>query len=137
MASVRDLVESGLDEGLVKQAVDAAGFERKRGRGGLNLDAKGVAKVLKVYNALLVKLTAKAGKVNADKLPYDDDEEKPVKTKAPAAKKAPAKKAKAKEVVEDDEDEEEPEVNDDMDDEDEDEDEVEESDDEEEEDEDE
>ena len=137
MASVRELVEAGLDEGLVKQAVDAAGFERKRGRGGLNLDAKGVAKVLKVYNALLVKLTTKAGKVNVDKLPYDDDEEKPVKTKAPAAKKAPAKKAKAKEVVEDDEDEEEPEVDDDMDDDmdDENEDEVEESDDEEDEDE--
>ena len=137
MASVRDLVEAGLDEGLVKQAVDAAGFERKRGRGGLNLDAKGVTKVLKVYNALLAKLTAKAGKVNVDKLPYDDGEEKPVKTKAPATKKAPAKKAKAKEVAEDDEDEdeEEPEVNDDMDDEDEDEDEVEESDDEEDEDE--
>ena len=138
MASVRDLVEAGLDEGLVKQAVDAAGFERKRGRGGLNLDAKGVAKVLKVYNALLAKLTAKAGKVNVDKLPYDDDEEKPVKTKAPATKKAPAKKAKAKEVVEDDEDEDEDEEmpdESDVDKDDEDEDEIEESDDEEDEDE--
>ena len=136
MASVRDLVEAGLDEGLVKQAVDAAGFERKRGRGGLNLDAKGVAKVLKVYNALLAKLTAKSGKVNVDKLPYDDGEEKPIKTKAPATNKASVKKTKSKEVVEDDEDEDEEmpdesDVNED----DEDEDEVEESDDEEDEDE--
>ena len=107
MASVRDLVEAGLDEGLVKQAVDAAGFERKRGRGGLNLDAKGVAKVLKTYTALLAKLTAKAGKVNVEKLPYDDDEAPAPKAKA---EKKPAPKAKKAKPVEDEEDDDEPEA---------------------------
>ena len=102
MASVRDLVAVGFDEGLVKQAVDAAGFTRTRGRGGLNLDAKGVAKVVKAYNALLAKLTAKIAKFNPDKLSYDEDEAPAQKAKA--EKKAPAKvsKAKAKPVVEDD-----------------------------------
>jgi hypothetical protein len=106
MASVRDLVEAGLDEGLVKQAVDAAGFERKRGRGGLNLDAKGVAKVLKTYIALLAKLTAKAGKVNPDKFTYDDDEVPAPKAKAekkPVAKARKAKPANDNEEVEEDE----------------------------------
>lgn len=104
MASVRDLVEAGLDEGLVKQAVDAAGFERKRGRGGLNLDAKGVAKVLKTYSALLTKLTAKAGKVNPDKFTYDDDDEPPApKTKA---EKKPAPRVKKAKPADDDEEEE-------------------------------
>lgn len=95
MASVRDLVEAGFDEGLVKQAVDAAGFERKRGRGGLNLDAKGVAKVVKAYNTLLAKLTTKAAKVNLDKLPYDDEDDAPA-PKAKTEKKAAKPKAKAK-----------------------------------------
>jgi len=105
MASVRDLVEAGLDEGLVKQAVDAAGFERKRGRGGLNLDAKGVAKVLKTYTTLLAKLTAKAGKVNSDKFTSGDDEAPAPKVKT--EKKAPVKapKARVKPPVEDDEEE--------------------------------
>ena len=106
MASVRDLVEAGFDEGLVKQAVDAAGFERKRGRGGLNLDAKGVAKVLKAYNALLAKLTTKASKFNPDKLDYGTDDDEPA-PKAKAEKKVtPKPKAKAKPVEEDDEEEE-------------------------------
>jgi hypothetical protein len=104
MASVRDLVEAGLDEGLVKQAVDAAGFERKRGRGGLNLDAKGIAKVLKTYTALLAKLTAKAGKVNVEKLPYDDDEAPAPKMKA--EKKPTPKAKKAKSADDEDEDDE-------------------------------
>jgi hypothetical protein len=103
MASVRDLVEAGLDEGLVKQAVDAAGFERKRGRGGLNLDAKGVAKALKTYNALLAKLTAKASKVNPDKFAYDDDEAPAPKAKA---EKKPAPKAKKAKPADDEEDDE-------------------------------
>jgi hypothetical protein len=109
MASVRDLVESGLDEGLVKQAVDVAGFERKRGRGGLNLDAKGVAKVLKTYTALLAKLTAKASKVNPDKFSYDDDETPAPKAKA--EKKATPKAKKAK-PADDEEDDDEPEADD-------------------------
>jgi hypothetical protein len=108
MASVRDLVEAGLDEGLVKQAVDAAGFERKRGRGGLNLDAKGVAKVLKTYNALLAKLTAKAGKVNPDKFTYEDDDAPAPKAKVEKKPVAKAKKAKPA----DDEDDDEPEADD-------------------------
>ena len=114
MASVRDLVEAGFDEGLVKQAVDAAGFERKRGRGGLNLDAKGVAKVVRAYNALLAKLTAKATKFNPDKLDYGTDDDEPA-PKAKAEKKAPAKtpKAKAKPVDDDDEDDAEAEDQDD------------------------
>jgi len=128
MASVRDLVAVGFDEGLVKQAVDAAGFERKRGRGGLNLDAKGVAKVLKAYNSLLAKLTTKIAKFNPDKLNYGDEDEVPT-PKAKAEKKAPAKSSKAKAKPapepEDDEDEDEDPVEDD--------DEVEEADDEEEE----
>jgi hypothetical protein len=103
MASVRDLVEAGLDEGLVKQAVDAAGFERKRGRGGLNLDAKGVAKVLKTYIALLAKLTAKASKVNPDKFTYDDDEAPAPKAKAEKKPEPKAKKAKPADDEEDDE----------------------------------
>jgi hypothetical protein len=107
MASIRDLVEAGLDEGLVKQAVDVAGFERKRGRGGLNLDAKGVAKVLKTYIALLAKLTTKAAKVNPDKFTYDDEAPAP---KAKAEKKATPKAKKAKPV--DDEEEDEPEADD-------------------------
>ena len=107
MASVRDLVEAGLDEGLVKQAVDAAGFERKRGRGGLNLDAKGVAKVLKAYNALLAKLTTKAGKVNPDKFSYDDDEVPAPKAKA---EKKPAPKAKKAKPADDEDDDDEPEA---------------------------
>lgn len=113
MASVRDLVEAGFDEGLVKQAIDVAGFERKRGRGGLNLDAKGIAKVLKAYNTLLAKLTAKAAKFNPDKLDYDTDDEPTPKAKA--EKKAPAKtpKAKAKPVDDDDEDDAEAEDQDD------------------------
>jgi hypothetical protein len=107
MASVRDLVAKGFDEGLVKQAVDAAGFERKRGRGGLNLDAKGVAKVLKAYNSLLAKLTASAAKLNIDKLPYDDGDDEAPAPKAKAEKKAaPKSKAKAK-PADDDEDEDE------------------------------
>jgi hypothetical protein len=105
MASVRDLVEARLDEGLVKQAVDAAGFERKRGRGGLNLDAKGVAKVLKTYTALLAKLTAKASKVNPDKFAYDDDVALAPKTKA---EKKPVPKAKKAKPADDEEDEDEP-----------------------------
>jgi hypothetical protein len=115
MASVRDLVENGFDEGLVKQAVDAAGFERKRGRGGLNLDAKGVTKVVKAYNALLAKLTAKASKFNPDKLDYGTDEDEAPAPKAKAEKKtapkakAPAKapKAKAKPVDEDEDEDDE------------------------------
>jgi hypothetical protein len=109
MASVRDLVEAGFDEGLVKQAVDAAGFERKRGRGGLNLDAKGVAKVLKTYNVFLAKLTAKVAKFNPDKLNYGDEAEAPApKAKAKVEKKAPAKtpKTKTKPLVDDNEEEE-------------------------------
>jgi hypothetical protein len=109
MASVRDLVEAGLDEGLVKQAVDAAGFERKRGRGGLNLDAKGVAKVLKTYIALLAKLTTKASKVNPDKFTYDDDEAAAPKAKA---EKRPAPKAKKAKPADDEEDDDEPETDD-------------------------
>ena len=128
MASVRDLVAVGFDEGLVKQAVDAAGFTRTRGRGGLNLSAKDVTKVLKAYNALLVKLTAKIAKFNPDKLDYGTDDEAPA-PKAKAEKKAPAKSSKAKAKPapepEDDEDEDEDPVEDD--------DEVEEADDEEEE----
>jgi hypothetical protein len=113
MASVRDLVEAGFDEGLVKQAVDAAGFERKRGRGGLNLDAKGVAKVVKAYNALLAKLTAKATKFNPDKLDYGTDDDEPT-PKAKAEKKAaPKPKAKAKPADDDDEDDAEAEDQDD------------------------
>jgi hypothetical protein len=113
MASVRDLVEAGLDEGLVKQAIDVAGFERKRGRGGLSLDVKGIAKVLKTYNALLAKLTAKAAKFNSDKLSYNDEEAPAPKAKA--EKKAPpkAKKAKAAPVEDEDEPEDEPEADDD------------------------
>jgi hypothetical protein len=114
MASVRDLVEAGLDEGLVKQAVDAAGFERKRGRGGLNLDAKGVAKVLKTYTALLTKLTAKAGKVNPDKFTYDDDEAPAPKAKA---EKKPTPKAKKAKPADDEDDEPEADDQDDEDDE--------------------
>lgn len=113
MASVRDLVEAGFDEGLVKQAVDAAGFERKRGRGGLNLDAKGVAKVLKAYNALLAKLTAKAAKFNPDKLDYGTDDESASKAKAEKKTLAKAPKAKAKPADEDDEDDAEAEDQDD------------------------
>ena len=109
MASVRDLVEAGLDEGLVKQAVDAAGFERKRGRGGLNLDAKGVAKVLKTYTVLLAKLTTKASKVNPDKFTYDDDEAPAPKAKA---EKKPAPKAKKAKPADDEEDDDEPEADD-------------------------
>jgi hypothetical protein len=105
MASVRDLVEIGLDEGLVKQAVDAAGFERKRGRGGLNLDAKGVAKVLKTYTALLAKLTTKASKVNPDKFTYDDDEAPAPKAKA---EKKPAPKAKKAKPADDEEEDDDP-----------------------------
>jgi len=116
MATVRDLVEAGLDEGLVKQAVDAAGFQRKRGRGGLNLDAKGVAKVLKTYTALLAKLTAKAGKVNPDKFTSDNDEAPAPKAKAEnkAPAKTPKAKARAKPPVEEDdeEDDDEPEAED-------------------------
>jgi hypothetical protein len=116
MASVRDLVEAGFDENLVKQAVDSAGFVRTRGRGGLNLNAKDVAKVLKAYNALLAKLTAKVAKFNPDKLNYDEDEAPAPKAKVKVEKKAPAKatKAKAKPPVDDDEEEEgdEPEADD-------------------------
>lgn len=112
MASVRDLVAKGFDEGLVKQAVDAAGFERKRGRGGLNLDAKGVAKVLKAYNSLLAKLTTTAAKLNIDKLPYDDGDDEPV-PKAKAEKKAPAKAPKAKAKPADDEEDDDVEEDDD------------------------
>jgi hypothetical protein len=104
MASVRDLVDAGFDENLVKQAVDAAGFERKRGRGGLNLDAKGVAKVVKTYNALLAKLTAKAAKFNPDKLDYGTDDEAPA-TKAKTEKKPAPKAAKKSVKPVDDEDE--------------------------------
>jgi hypothetical protein len=107
MASVRDLVEAGLDEGLVKQAVDASGFERKRGRGGLDLDAKGVAKVVKAYLALLAKLTTKASKVNLDKLGVDEPVAKPKVEKADK-KPAPKPKAKAKPPVEEDDEEDEP-----------------------------
>jgi hypothetical protein len=114
MTSVRDLVAKGFDEGLVKQAIDVAGFERKRGRGGLNLDAKGVVKVFKAYNALLAKLTTKAAKFNPDKLDYGTDDEAPA-PKAKAEKKAPAKapKAKAKPADDDDEDDAEAEDQDD------------------------
>ena len=112
MASVRDLVEAGFDEGLVKQAVDVAGFERKRGRGGLNLDAKGVAKVVKAYNALLAKLTAKAAKFNPDKLDYGTDDEPAPKAKA-EKKASPKPKAKAKPADDDDEDDAEAEDQDD------------------------
>lgn len=103
--SVRDLVDAGLDEGIVKQAVDAAGFERKRGRGGLSLDAKGVAKVVKAYTAILAKLTTKAAKVNTDKFDYGDEDDAPA-PKAKAEKKvAPKPKAKTKPACdEDDED---------------------------------
>jgi hypothetical protein len=109
MASVRDLVEAGLDEGLAKQAIDAAGFERKRGRGGLNLDAKGAAKVLKTYTVLLAKLTARAGKVNVEKLPYDNDEAPAPKAKAEKKSATKAKKAKP---ADDEEDDDEPEAED-------------------------
>ncbi len=109
MASVRDLVEAGLDEGLVKQAVDAAGFERKRGRGGLNLDAKGVVKVLKTYTALLAKLTTKASKVNPDKFTYDDEDEPAPKAKT---EKKAAPKAKKAKPADDEEEEDEPESDD-------------------------
>ena len=102
--SVRDLVDAGLDEGIVKQAVDAAGFERKRGRGGLSLDAKGVAKVLKAYTAILTKLTTKAAKVNPDKFDYSEDDDAPA-PKAKAEKKvAPKPKAKAKPADDEEED---------------------------------
>jgi hypothetical protein len=114
MASVRDLVEAGFDEGLVKQAVDAAGFERKRGRGGLNLDAKGVAKVVKAYNALLTKLTTKAAKFNPDKLDYGADDDPAPKAKA-EKKAVPKPKAKAK-LADDEEEEEEPAETEDQDD---------------------
>jgi hypothetical protein len=100
MASVRDLINAKMDEGLVKQAVDAAGFERKRGRGGLNLDAKGVAKVLKAYVAILTKLTAAVAKVNPDKFTYDDDEAPAPKAKA---EKKPAPKAKKAKPADDEE----------------------------------
>jgi hypothetical protein len=111
MASVRDLVEVGFDENLVKQAVDAAGFVRTRGRGGLNLNAKDVAKVLKAYNALLAKLTAKVAKFNPDKLNYDEDEAPAPKAKAKAEKKASAKTPKTK-PADDEEDDDEPEADD-------------------------
>ena len=106
MASIRDLVNAGFDETLVKQVVDASGFERKRGRGGLDLNAKGVAKVVKAYNTLLAKLTAKAAKLNIDKLPYDDGDDEAPAPRVKAEKKAPAKapKAKVKPVDDDDED---------------------------------
>ena len=115
MASVRDLVEAGFDEGLVKQAIDVAGFERKRGRGGLNLDAKGVVKVFKAYNAILAKLTTKAAKFNPDKLDYGTDDDEAPAPKAKVEKKAPAKapKAKAKPADDDDEDDAEAEDQDD------------------------
>lgn len=100
MATVRDLVNVGFDEGLIKQAVDSAGFERKRGRGGLNLDAKGVAKVVKAYSTLLTKLQGKAEKANLEKLPYGDV---PVPTKPPVKKAA----KKVAEPVEEDEEEDE------------------------------
>ena len=112
MASVRDLVEAGFDEGLVKQAVDTAGFERKRGRGGLNLDAKGVAKVFKAYTDLLAKLATKVAKFNPDKLDYDADDEPAPKAKA-EKKAAPKPKAKAKPVDDDEEDDAEAEDQDD------------------------
>ena len=114
MASVRDLVAVGFDEGLVKQAVDAAGFTRTRGRGGLNLSAKDVAKVLKAYNALLAKLAAKIAKFNPDKLNYGDEDEAPA-PKAKAEKKVvPKPKAKAKPAPEpvDDDDEDDAEAED-------------------------
>jgi hypothetical protein len=102
--SVRDLVDAKMHEALVKDAIDAAGFERKRGRGGLNLDAKGVAKVLKAYVAILAKLTAAAGKVNPDKFTYDDDEVPAPKAKAEKKSAPRAKKAKpADDEEEDDE----------------------------------
>jgi len=104
MATVRDLVNVGFDDGLVKQAVDLAGFERRRGRGGLELDSKGVAKVIKSYTTLLTKLLAKAEKVNIEKLPYGDDES--VSKPKVEKKAAPKLKAKAKPVEEDDEEEE-------------------------------
>jgi len=106
MASVRDLVAVGFDEGLVKQAVDAAGFTRTRGRGGLNLSAKDVAKVMKAYNALLAKLTVKIAKFNPDKLSYGDEDETSA-PRAKAEKKAPAKapKTKAKPAPEPEDDE--------------------------------
>jgi len=105
MASVRDLVAVGFDDGLVKQAVDAAGFTRTRGRGGLNLSAKDVAKVLKAYNALLAKLTAKIAKFTPDKLSYgDEDEASAPKVKAEKKVSAKAPKANAK-PADDDEDE--------------------------------
>ncbi len=106
MASVRDLVEAGFDETLVKAAVDASGFERKRGRGGLNLDAKGVAKVVKAYNALLAKLVAKVAKFNPDKLNYDEDEKPAPKPKAEKKVEGKVPKAKKAEPVEDEEDDE-------------------------------
>jgi hypothetical protein len=113
MASVRDLVEAGLDEGLVKQAVDLAGFERKRGRGGLNLDSKGVAKVLKFYIGLITKLTTKVEKVTPDKFTYDDDEAPAPKAKA---EKKPVAKAKKAKPAEDEEEDDEPVETDDQDD---------------------
>lgn len=104
MATVRDLVNVGFDEGLIKQAVDFAGFERKRGRGGLNLDAKGVAKVVKAYLTLLTKLQGKAEKANLEKLPYGDA---PVPTKPPAKKstKKVAEPAEEDEIDDEEEDE--------------------------------
>jgi len=111
MASVRDLVAVGFDEGLVKQAVDAAGFTRTRGRGGLNLSAKDVTKVLKAYNALLAKLTAKIAKFTPDKLSYGD-EDGTLAPRAKAEKKAPAKDPKAKAKPVDDEDEDDAEAED-------------------------
>jgi hypothetical protein len=96
MASVRDLVANGFHEVLTKEAVDTAGFERKRGRGGLNLDEKGVVKVVKAYNALLVKLTAKVAKFNPSKLNYGDEDETPAPKAKVEKKPAPKPKAKAK-----------------------------------------
>jgi len=115
MASVRDLVAVGFDEGLVKQAVDAAGFTRTRGRGGLNLSAKDVAKVLKAYNALLAKLSAKVAKFNPDKLSYGDEDEAPAskaKTEKKALTKAPKAKAKPAPEPADDDDEDDAEAED-------------------------
>lgn len=102
MASVKDLINAGFNETLVKMAVDEAGFVRTAGRGGLDLNAKGVAKVVKVYTALLAKLSAKIAKFDPDKLDYSEKETIP---KAKAEKKAPAKAAKAKAKPADDEDE--------------------------------
>jgi hypothetical protein len=106
MANVKSLVEAGFDEGLVKQAVDQAGFERKRGRGGLDLDVKGVEKVTKKYTEILTKLQAKVAKFNPEKLDYGDEPvtkkgkvEKPTPQKIPAPKPIKVRAKKEKEEL--------------------------------------